>query len=56
MDTSACEPIKIDYEACLRLKLDNFGNQKPDVSCEELFENYKTCYTVSNDISLQIYC
>jgi hypothetical protein len=38
MDTSGCEPIKIEYEKCLKTKLENFGDQKPDIDCVPLFE------------------
>lgn len=38
MDTSSCEPTKVEYEKCLKTKLENFGEQKPDIDCVPLFE------------------
>ena len=45
MDTSQCDGIKFQYDVCINDKLAAMKNQKPDVDCEEVFEQWRDCYS-----------
>jgi hypothetical protein len=45
MDTSPCDGIKFQYDVCINDKLAAMKNQKPDVDCEEVFEQWRDCYS-----------
>jgi hypothetical protein len=47
MDTSQCDGIKFQYDVCINDKLAAMKNQKPDVDCEEMFEQWRDCYVAS---------
>jgi len=47
MDTSQCDGIKFQYDRCINDKLSAMKSQKPDVDCEEMFEQWRDCYSAA---------
>ena len=45
MDTSQCDLLKFHYDRCVSDKLMAMKYQKPDIDCEDMFDEWKECYT-----------